>query len=94
MDGIFFAFAGDFWDGLSAEQQELVREAAAAAIRFNNLNRIRQEAQLLAFFEEQGMTITTPDVDAFRSHVQQMYLESDYSSDWPEGLIDRINAVK
>ncbi|MGF1624675.1 MAG: sialic acid TRAP transporter substrate-binding protein SiaP [Alphaproteobacteria bacterium] len=94
VDGVFFAFGGDFWDGLEPEQQELVREAAAAAIQFNNQNRIRQEAQLLAFFEEHGLTITTPDVDAFRSHVQQMYLESEYSSDWPEGLLDRINAVE
>lgn len=94
VDGVFFAIAGDFWDGLSAEQQELVQEAAAAAIQFNNQNRLRQEAQLLAFFEEQGLTITTPDVDAFRNAVQQAYLDSEYSQDWPEGLLDRINAIK
>lgn len=94
VDGVFVAMAGEFWDGLTAEQQDMVHEAAAAAITFNNTNRLRHEAQLLAFFADHGLTITTPDVDAFRTHVQQMYLESDYSNDWPEGLIDRINAVQ
>ncbi len=94
VDGVFFAMAGDFYDGLSEEQQARVSEAAAAAIHFNNINRLRDEARLLAFFESEGLTITVPDVDAFRTAVQQAYLESEYSQDWPEGLLDRINAIE
>jgi hypothetical protein len=39
------------------------------------------------------MTITVPDRDAFREHVQKAYLESEFSKDWPEGLLERINAA-
>jgi TRAP-type transport system periplasmic protein len=34
-----------------------------------------------------------PDVDAFREHAQQRYLESPISADWPEGMLERINAL-
>ena len=41
----------------------------------------------------EGMTITEPDRDAFRTHVQKMYLDSEFSKEWPAGLLDRINAA-
>jgi len=94
VDGVFFSMAGEFYESLSDTERQIVEEAAAAAVMFNNNNRLRQEQELLDFFESEGLTITTPDVDAFREHVQQQYLESEYSQDWPDGLLDRINAVE
>ena len=94
VDGVFLAMAGSFWDGLSDPQKVAVEHAAAGAVLFNNVNRIAQEAELVEFFKEQGLEVTTPDVDAFRERVQQAYLESEYSKDWPEGLLERINAVE
>lgn len=94
VDAVFLSMAGETWGKLSEAQQEAVMSAAEAAASFNNENRIRDEAGLLAFFEGEGMTITTPDVDAFREAVQAAYLASDFSKDWPEGLLDRINAVQ
>jgi TRAP-type transport system periplasmic protein len=94
VDGVFVALAGQVWDALDEGQQARVQSAADAAIRFNNENRIREEEELVAFFESEGLTITEPDLDAFRSHVQALYLDSPFSADWSEGLIDRINAVE
>lgn len=94
VDGVFLSMAGETWRGLSDSQKEAVMAAADAAAAFNNSNRIQDEANLLAFFEEQGTTVTSPDVDAFRNAVQAAYLESEFSNSWPEGLLDRINAVE
>jgi hypothetical protein len=47
----------------------------------------------VSFFEEEGLTVTTPDVDAFRTHVQNFYLTSDRAASWPEGWVDRINEL-
>ncbi len=94
VDGVFLSMAGETWRKLDEAQQEAVMSAAEAAAAFNNENRIRDEAGLLAFFEGEGMTISTPDVDAFREAVQGAYLASDFSKDWPAGLLDRINAVE
>ena len=81
------------WDGMTPEQQEAFQAAADAAIAWSTEQHLSQEAELGAFFESEGLTITTPDVDAFRAHAQEMYLNSDLSKDWPEGMIDRINAL-
>jgi hypothetical protein len=43
--------------------------------------------------KEQGLEIYTPEVEAFRTHAQEMYLKSDLAQNWPEGMLDRINAL-
>ena len=40
-----------------------------------------------------GLVVYTPDVDAFRAYSNRKYLESQLSKDWPEGMLDRINAL-
>jgi tripartite ATP-independent transporter DctP family solute receptor len=90
---IFFAMAKPFWDSLSDEEKAAVQTAADAAIAFNNDGISATEAEAVAFLEEKGMTATTPDLDAFRNHVVEEYLNSDFSANWPEGMVDRINAL-
>ena len=71
-----------------------VKAAARAAAAFNNDNRIKEEAQIVDFFKQQGLTVTTPDVDAFRKQVQQAYATSEIAKTWPKGLLERINATQ
>ena len=81
------------WDGMTPEQQEAVQAAATAAIDWSQAEHLRQETELATSFEGQGLKISTPDVEAFRAHAQQMYLESDLAQSWPEGLLDQINGL-
>ena len=85
--------SGDAWNAMTPEQQEAVQAAATAAIDFSQQAHLDREAELLEQFKTVGLNIYEPDLDAFRSHAQQMYLESDLAKDWPEGVIDRINAL-
>jgi hypothetical protein len=39
------------------------------------------------------MEIYEPDLAAFRSHVQNLYLTTSASDPWPEGVLDKINAL-
>ncbi|MGQ7846487.1 sialic acid TRAP transporter substrate-binding protein SiaP [Granulosicoccus sp. 3-233] len=94
VDMNFFAFSKKVWDKLSAEQQEAVSTAAQAAADWTTEQIVANEAELVDFFKGEGLEVYEPDVDAFRTRAQAMYLESDFSSDWPEGLLDRINAVQ
>lgn len=91
VDGVFLAIANKTWDKFNDEQKTVFTEGARLAAEFNNNNRIRDEAKLVDFFKSQGMTITVPDKEAFRKHVQQMYLDSEFSKEWPKGLLERIN---
>ena len=83
----------DTWNGLSPEQQEKVQAAADSAIEWSTAEHQKQEAELVAFMKEQGLDVYEPDVDVFRANAQKMYLESDLAKDWPEGMVDRINAL-
>ena len=94
VDGIFIAIANKTWNALNAAQKTKLVAAAQAAAQFNNQGRIQEEGQLIDFFKQQGLTVTTPDIDAFRKTVQQAYMNSEYAKTWPAGLLDRINATK
>jgi len=91
VDAIFLAIANKAWNALSSAQKQKLKAAAHAAAQYNNENRIKEEGQLVEFFKQQGLQVTVPDRDAFRKHVQQVYLESEYAKIWPKGLLDRIN---
>jgi tripartite ATP-independent transporter DctP family solute receptor len=81
------------WDAMSADQQARFQAAADAAIDWSTAQHLEREGELVAAFKEKGLDIYTPDVDAFRTHVQKMYLESDLAKAWPAGMIERINAL-
>jgi len=90
----FLALRKEVWDGLTADQQKTMMNAAQAAVEEIGRNQLAEEAQLVDFFKSQGLKVYTPDVEAFRTRVQKMYLESEFSKDWPKGMVERINAVQ
>ncbi|TKT74742.1 sialic acid TRAP transporter substrate-binding protein SiaP [Aquamicrobium sp. LC103] len=81
------------FDALAPEQQARMREAANAAFEWSNGQYLEQEKELIEFFKKEGLEVYTPDVAAFQTHANKTYLESPLSGDWPEGLVDRINAL-
>ena len=94
VDMNFLAFSKSVWDGLTPEQQASVMKSAQDASAAITASIVENEAQLVAFFEGEGLKVYTPDVASFRARAQKMYLESDFSKDWPDGLLERINAVE
>ncbi|CAN7365149.1 TRAP transporter substrate-binding protein DctP [Devosia sp. LjRoot3] len=81
------------WDAMTPEQQTEFTTAATAAIDFSQKAHLEREAALVEQFKGAGLAINTPDVDAFRAHAQKVYLDSDLAKDWPEGVVDKINAL-
>lgn len=93
VDGVFLTMANKTWKQLTQPQQLMIKAAARAAAEFNNQGRIKDEKQLVKFFKSEGLVVTTPDIGAFRKHVQAFYLESELSKRWPKGMLARINAA-
>lgn len=81
------------WDSLTAEQQQTLAGCAEDFRKSVDQAMLDQEAELSAFFKEQGLKIYDPDRNAFRTHVLQKYLDSKYAKDWPPGLLDAINKL-
>ena len=94
VDSIFIAISNKGWNAMSPGQKQKVKAAADAASSYNNENRIKEETQLVDFFKQQGLQVTTPDVDAFRKSVQTTYQNSEYAKVWSKGLLERINATR
>ncbi len=93
VDAIFLSYGSKAFNALKPEQQQKIRLAAEAAARYNNANRIKDEAELIDFFKAQGLKIVTPDVSLFRKTVQEKYMKSEIAKSWPKGLLEKINAV-
>lgn len=89
----YIAIGKGVWDGMSADQQARVQKAADAAAESGRQKQLEKESNLVAFLKDQGMTIYEPDLAAFRNQVQSMYLDSEFAATWPEGVLDKINAL-
>ncbi len=89
----YIAFSKETWDGLTPEQQLTVQRAADASASYGRLKQLDMENNLADFIRSQGVEIYTPDLAAFRNHVQAQYVGSDAAASWPDGVLDRINAL-
>jgi tripartite ATP-independent transporter DctP family solute receptor len=83
-----------FWDGIPAAQQQKVQAAADKAIEASTRRHLEQEQEMASFFRAQGLEVYAPDVDAFRAEAQRRYLASPLSQSWPQGVLERINAIR
>ena len=94
VDGLFIVISNKALNAMTPAQRFKVKAAVDAATVYNNENRVKEEGQLVEFFRQQGLQVTTPDVDAFRKVVLMAYQNSDYANVWPKGLVERINATR
>lgn len=93
VDGIIIMTNNQTWNSLNPEQQKVMQEAALQLIKYNNVNRIKDEASLVAFFKSKGLEITYPNLNAFRTHVLDAYLHSDQSKEWPPNIIQTLDSI-
>jgi len=84
---------GDLFDRLTPEQQAKMQAAADKAFAWSDAEYLKQEEELIEYFKGEGLDVYEPDVEAFRDYSNGKYLGSPLSADWPEGMLDKINAL-
>lgn len=89
----YIAFSKATWDAMTPDQQLTVQRAADAAASWGRLKQLDMENSLADYIRSQDVEIYTPDLAAFRSHVQAQYVGSEAASAWPAGVLDKINAL-
>lgn len=89
----YIAFSKETWDSLTADQKMTVQRAADAAAAYGRLKQLDKENSLAEFIRSQGVEIYTPDLAAFRKHVQAQYVGSEFAATWPAGVLEKINAL-
>lgn len=78
------------WNSFTEQQQEWVREALEAGREYCDQKYIDSESSLIDFFKEQGLSIYYADIDTFAEHVQNEYLNSDFSKTWDMDLYQKV----
>lgn len=87
------AISKELWDGFTPEQQEALQTAVDTAIDKSTQQHLDREAELVQFFKDEGLKVYEPDRIAFRDYAQKKYMASEFAASWPEGMVDRINAL-
>ncbi|GAA6187817.1 TRAP transporter substrate-binding protein DctP [Litorivita sp. NS0012-18] len=89
-----FTMSLDKWNSLDAAQQAKVQECADNFEAALDASTLQLEKDLRTKIEESGVKVYMPDNAAFQEHVLGVYRDSKYSEQWPEGLVEAIQAVK
>ncbi|MEN3794721.1 TRAP transporter substrate-binding protein DctP [Fulvimarina sp. MAC3] len=93
VDWNFIAISAELFDSLSAQQQEAITAAAVKAADSGRTAQLAKEEESASILKERGLAVYEPDIAAFRKAVQAAYLDSDLSAAWPEGVLDKVNAL-
>jgi tripartite ATP-independent transporter DctP family solute receptor len=82
-----------FWQGLSAADRKIVADAVKAGIAWQNDELAKQEKALVDQLKAAGMSVVTPDIDAFRAPVVAKVPKM-FESRWGAGMYEKIQAMK
>ena len=82
-----------FWQGLSAADRKLLEDAIRAGIAWQDEELAKQEKSLVDTFKAAGMTVITPDANAFRAPVLAKVPKM-FESKWGAGTFEAIQAIK
>jgi len=82
------------WNAMGPAKQKSFQAAVDKAINWSAAEHVKREAELADGFKKQGLDVYTPDINAFRTYAQKIYLASDEAKAWPAGMLDKVNAMK
>ena len=83
------------WQSMGPELQARVMEALEVARDTCDTLNLKAEAELVAFFESEGMTVIKPDKQAFMDYAQKMYLDNkEISGSWDMDLFKVVQSYK
>ncbi len=81
------------WQSLSAQQQAWVMEGIAAGIKYCDETNLKAEAELVAFFRSAGLKVYEADINAFSTHVLDLYLKSNFAKTWDLAMFEKVQAA-
>lgn len=94
VDSVWPTINEESWTQLSESQQQAVQAAALEAAEFSTNKVLELEAEALAFFEEQGLEVYEPDLDAFRAAAEEEYLQDEEQTGvWAPGMLESLQEL-
>jgi tripartite ATP-independent transporter DctP family solute receptor len=93
VDSVWPAINTEKWNSLTEAQQDIILQGVEAGREYCDTTNLQKEEDLVAFFEEQGLSIYEADIPAFQEHVLNYYLDNDISNDWDMDMYDKVAAI-
>lgn len=91
IDSILPCINKDTWSGMSDAQKQAVTEAMEYARTVNDEERIAEEEKDIQILEENGLTVTHPDLADFKANVQAYYeAHPEQTAAWDMDLYDKV----
>jgi TRAP-type transport system periplasmic protein len=88
---VFYAVARPFWQGLTAEQQAVMRAAALEGAELGNSGRYADEQSVAGrMASEHGLRVDAIDLAPFRAHADEVYARAELARDWNADLMARV----
>ena len=82
-----------FWQGLKPEDRKIIGDAVRAGIAWQDGELQKQEGTLVDTLKAAGMTVITPDANAFRAPVLAKVPKM-FESKWGAGMFEKIQAIR
>lgn len=93
VDSVWPAINNAKWESLTDAQKDIVLQGIEAGRDYCDTTNLQKEEDLVAFFEEQGLSIYEADIPAFQEHVLNYYLDNDISADWDMDTFEKVQAL-
>jgi len=82
-----------FWQGLKPDDRKIISDAVRAGVAWQDDELQKQERTLVDTFKAAGMTVITPDPNAFRAPVLAKVPKM-FEAKWGAGMFEKIQAIK
>ncbi|NED96522.1 DctP family TRAP transporter solute-binding subunit [Phytoactinopolyspora alkaliphila] len=94
-DSVWPTINEDVWQGLDPGHQDAIVDAWRTARDEATAETLALESDLARQFEEAGLRVYEPDVDAFREHVLGTYLQDESITErWLPDMYDQIESLR
>jgi len=94
IDSVWPSISEELWQKMGPELQRKIKIAAEEAREYCDDTNLKRESELVDFFKSKGLDVYSPDINAFKEHVQQAYLKNEkLTSSWDMELYTEVQAI-
>lgn len=90
VDSVWPAINEKKWQSFTQQQKDWIMEGVKAGIKYCDETNLKQEAEVVQFFKDNGLKVYNADLNAFSSYVLDQYLKSDYAKTWDMDLFKKV----
>ena len=94
LDNLTTTISSGLWNKLSPAERDIFDSVYKQAAARAGASIRESEAKLVDWFKQQGKTVVTPDLKAFREAAAKIHNDASLGAVWTRELYDRLRAVK